>query len=131
MFVCVILVKKQFQILLLPKKQGAIKYGRLAAFLPGDPDLPTKFIPTLSNKPIFWPILPNNYLEQIRKYSFLIQRHQYFTGIFNSWFALSGSRKNYSALPKSIWVGTRIASNGSKRMLQNSGKCNNQKSLWL
>ena len=68
--------------------QGAIKYGRLAEFLPGKPDFHRKF-------GLFWPILANNLKENSVR---LTESINFSQEILISCFALPGSRKNYSAL---------------------------------
>ena len=68
--------------------QGAIKYSRLAEFLPGKPDFNRKF-------GLFWPILANNN----NKNSFpLTDCINFSQEILISCLALPGSRKNYSTL---------------------------------
>ena len=68
--------------------QGAIKYGRLAEFLPGKPDFHRKF-------GLFWPILANNLKENSVR---LTESINFSQEILICCFALPGSRKNYSAL---------------------------------
>ena len=71
------------------QRQGAIKYGRLAAFLPGNPDFHRKF-------GLFWTKLNNNHKENPIRFTECISFSQ---EILISCSALPGSRKNYSGLP--------------------------------
>ena len=69
-------------------RQGAIKYGRLAEFLPGKPDFNRKF-------GLFWPILANNHKKNSIP---LTESINFSQEILISCFVLPGSQKNYSAL---------------------------------